>query len=897
MRYNPIGPVGWSDWMTSTRENVLASTAGWTWRNTARQEADHDYVRIERLTSTSTDGARGRHVVDAYTGTMEHVAFGTGFEHYTNWTTEQDAISPDFEHRWTGVQGTMSGYLPGGHARWSGSMLGYQYNLPSSENRLVEGRTTVDFSLSTHLVDVMFTEVASRDGQRNLPDFGFEDLQAATDGTFSGGAEGIIHGAFFGPNHEEAGGTFHHYETDVFGSFGATLDTITTETQAPKEFSIDIPEFWAAPVEQGLSPGLLAAVIDEEGVKGITTAGIRRQGSPEKMTVNDLIHIGSNTKAMTSTMLATLVADGTFAGGWGTTIADIFPELLGEIHEDYHSVALYQLVRMKGGIAPNAADWWAHRSNPDIIERRYTLLRENLRSPPAGPAGEFLYSNLGYVIAGAMAEKLTGKSWETLMKERLFTPLGMTTAGFGAPGTPGTVDQPWGHRRDENGVWSPRQFDNASVLGPAGTVHLSIEDWAKFIALWFPDKAPVILDRNTLNELITPDSGTYAAGWGVYRGRRGRKMLNHNGSNTYWYTHLNIYPDSGQAFIVAANSFDDNKQSMIDSTIKSLEEYSEFSLRESLHLTQTQAPIVDLEEALHIGADVAPAAEQLTAAVDYNGVAVSSGKVQDGVGADRVIEYLKSHVSGGTSGSGVAGLATFPDRPIIRMAEGTSDEFAEYVVRAVQLINTALPYDKRILISTDPAPPLTAIRDVPDGQIFIDFAPSAEDWNIPNRNYPRDAVAIGQYHSNNKFNNTAQRQERKNMWAGRVLANREAILNTAWIRNPITREWERKLLENPVVETATVRRAYSEENMVSRTARILIFLLGFVGPVDQAMFPESIMRDRTLLISKHLPKIDSEALLAAYTRFEPGTQPEELSVENLGSWDNTSFHLQGEPGF
>ncbi len=231
MRNNPTGPAGWSDWMTATRENALASTAGWTWRNVARPEAGYDSVRIERLTSASTDGARGRHVVDGYTGTMEHVAFGTGFEHYTNLTTEQDAISPDFEHRWTGVQGTTSGGLPGGRARWSGPMLGYQYNLPSIENRLVEGHTTVDYLLSTNLVDVMFSEVASRDGQRELPDFGFGDLQAAADGTFSGDVEGIIRGALFGPDHEEAGGTFHHYGTDVFGSFGARreADTVTLE--------------------------------------------------------------------------------------------------------------------------------------------------------------------------------------------------------------------------------------------------------------------------------------------------------------------------------------------------------------------------------------------------------------------------------------------------------------------------------------------------------------------------------------------------------------------------------------------------------------------------------------------------------------------------------------------
>ena len=142
----------WNEWATTTRESVLASTAGWTLRNAARPEADYGYVLLERLTSASTDGARGRHVIDGYTGTMEHVAFGTGFERYSDWTTEPDVISPDFEHRWTGVQGTLSGSFPSGSTRWSGLMVGYQSSYDWGENPFVEGRATVDFSLSTNLV-------------------------------------------------------------------------------------------------------------------------------------------------------------------------------------------------------------------------------------------------------------------------------------------------------------------------------------------------------------------------------------------------------------------------------------------------------------------------------------------------------------------------------------------------------------------------------------------------------------------------------------------------------------------------------------------------------------------------------------------------------------------------
>ena len=330
------------------------------------------------------------------------------------------------------------------------------------------------------------------------------------------------------------------------------------DTPTPSGSGIDVAQYLTGPVEDGWPPGLVAAVIDEEGVRAIGAAGVRKRGSPEKITVTDLVHVGSNTKAMTSTMLAILIEDGVFfPHDWETTIADVFPELLDEIHPGYRAVDLFQLVRMTGSIRPNAANWWAYQDQPDIVERRYAILRDNLMEPPAGPMGEFLYSNLGYMIAGAMAERLTGESWETLMEEHLFAPLGITTAGFGPPGTPGAVDQPWGHYWSELGILTPVQFDNPEALGPAGTVHISIEDWAKFIALWFSSQTPAILGRASLNELLVPDANDYAAGWYVLqREWAGRIALHHAGSNTVWRTILWIAPDRDIAYVSVANASD-----------------------------------------------------------------------------------------------------------------------------------------------------------------------------------------------------------------------------------------------------------------------------------------------------------------------------------------------------
>ena len=347
----------------------------------------------------------------------------------------------------------------------------------------------------------------------------------------------------------------------------------------PRTLDRSIGKYLTGPVEEGKSPGLIAAIIDEAGVRSIAAAGVRKQGSPEELTGNDLVKIGSITKSMTSVMLATLVADGTFASGWQTTIADVFPEL--EIHPDYRAVTLWQLVRHLGGFLREFfGTWWPSDPTLPIVEQRYRILRENLADPPDSPIGEYSYSNVGYMVAAAMAEKLTGKSWETLMEERLFAPLGMSSAGFGAPNTPNEVDQPWSHRRDSAGRWIPAQLDYSGPWAPAGNVYCSLEDFAKFIALQFPTKRPAVLGREQLDELLIPSaSESYAAGWGLWTWYDGALWIGHSGGGGQCCGSLaSVWaaPSRGRAYIAAANSSDDDSDTsdLLESILDSLVDHS-----------------------------------------------------------------------------------------------------------------------------------------------------------------------------------------------------------------------------------------------------------------------------------------------------------------------------------
>jgi CubicO group peptidase (beta-lactamase class C family) len=313
-------------------------------------------------------------------------------------------------------------------------------------------------------------------------------------------------------------------------------------------------------------PGMIAAVGDSNGIRSIACAGIRKTGAPETIHTDDHFHLGSCTKAMTAALLATLVARGEIK--WETTIIDGFPELKEVIHADYHSVTLHQLLTHRSGVPANAANWWAF-ADQEIMERRVTILKENLKKPSQNKAGNFNYSNLGYMIAGSMAERITGKSWEDLIKERLFEPLGMSSAGFGPPGTRNQVDQPWGHGKSI-GKWHATQIDNAEALGPAGRVHCTLEDWMKFISLFLKQGDNPILERNQLDKLIDP-VGEYACGWGVTQRDWAKGFaLTHNGSNNSWLVTIWVAPEINRAYIVGTNSFDENTAGVCDKVIGKL---------------------------------------------------------------------------------------------------------------------------------------------------------------------------------------------------------------------------------------------------------------------------------------------------------------------------------------
>jgi CubicO group peptidase (beta-lactamase class C family) len=318
-------------------------------------------------------------------------------------------------------------------------------------------------------------------------------------------------------------------------------------------------------------PALAGAIVTSKGLVAVGAVGVRKYGTDSPVTINDQFHLGSDTKAMTATLLATLVEEGKLS--WNTTLEQVFPDLAAKMNPAYKKVTLEQLLAQRSGFTDDS--WPQGKTFQDMHslpgtprEQRATYIAMILAEPPRNePGSTFLYSNRNYAVAGAIAERIANDSWENLMQRRIFDPLGMKNCGFGAMGTPGItdpkrIDEPWQHMLlslDMHRAIPPGPLaDNPPAIGPAGTVHCSIVDWGKFVTAHLRgEKGEAgILKPETFKRLhAAPFGGDYAFGWLVAnRSWAGNgPALNHAGSNNQNFAIVWMAPAKDFAVLVATN--------------------------------------------------------------------------------------------------------------------------------------------------------------------------------------------------------------------------------------------------------------------------------------------------------------------------------------------------------
>ena len=317
-------------------------------------------------------------------------------------------------------------------------------------------------------------------------------------------------------------------------------------------------------------PGLIGAILTGDGLASIGAVGIRKIGSPEPIQVTDQVPLASCTKSMTATLAGFLVDDGKLK--WGSTIEKVFPDQADRVHGGFRRVTLSQLLTHRAGL-PHQFPWTELEGRTPTEQRTSMLLKVCQDKPRHKPGSAYEYSNVGYSLAGLMAEKVTGQSWSDLIAERLFGPLEMSSAGFGMAGRPGTVEQPWGHR-EVNGHYEPVQVTGPPPFEPAGAVRCSVPDWARYAALHLAGARgkPRLLKAATFRALHTPPPGVdYAGGWlVVQRTWANGRTLSHGGTNSAFFVTIWLAPALNLGFLAATNQGGKAAEKTADDVIAAL---------------------------------------------------------------------------------------------------------------------------------------------------------------------------------------------------------------------------------------------------------------------------------------------------------------------------------------
>lgn len=321
----------------------------------------------------------------------------------------------------------------------------------------------------------------------------------------------------------------------------------------------DLDKVLAAAMEGTKTPALGVLVMRDGKIAGQAVRGVRRNDAPTPVRIDDVWLIGSDAKPMTAAMIARLVDRGVLS--WDAPLSEMLPELAATMRPEYRSVTLIDLLSHRGGFDHDTSDMaffaTLYADPRSMPAQRFDYIGRTLKEPPVTPPhAKFSYSNTGFLIAAVIAERKTGTPYETLMRREVFGPLGMSSVGYG----PTAAGQPQGHIR--GAPVSKADDSNPVMFAPAGNMHMSLGDWARFCL----DQMAGAKGRG---KLLTPASyrlmtarlpgATTALAWGMQDtlgGRRG-PVLMHAGSDGNWNALVALFPATASGVLAVANSDED----------------------------------------------------------------------------------------------------------------------------------------------------------------------------------------------------------------------------------------------------------------------------------------------------------------------------------------------------
>ena len=346
------------------------------------------------------------------------------------------------------------------------------------------------------------------------------------------------------------------------------MPVVTQTPAASTSFPKELDDYLAAAVRDWDVPGLGVAVVKDGKIIVARGYGVRELGKPGPIDQNTIFDAASLTKSFTAAVIATLVDEKKMS--WDDPVRKYIPTL--EFPDPYltANVTIRDLLCHRTGIRSTNTSWYLTGVN------RSELLGLVKNMEIAAPfRTRWVYSNVGYTIAGEAAARAAGTTWEDLVSQRLLIPLGMkrTPIVFTAP----TMENiAVGHALIK-GVQrvTPRERVHRDVTAPAGSIESSVTDLATWMMFQLGDgtfQGKRILSAAAMKEMHAPqititindafrrsrqmeyDFGAYALGWNTFDYRRNRTLW-HTGAGDGHTAYMVLLPDSRLGVVVLVNSW------------------------------------------------------------------------------------------------------------------------------------------------------------------------------------------------------------------------------------------------------------------------------------------------------------------------------------------------------
>jgi CubicO group peptidase (beta-lactamase class C family) len=333
--------------------------------------------------------------------------------------------------------------------------------------------------------------------------------------------------------------------------------------QANESFS-DLDHYVQSSMKDWQVPGVAIGIVRGSDPVYLKGYGVRSLQTHELVTADTLFDIGSCTKAFTAAGLALLVDEGKIH--WDDKVDKPLPYFhLSDPLAD-ESVTLRDLLTHRTGVPGADLIWYGAPIPREEVVRRIAYIPSN-----TGFRTEFQYQNAMYVALGVAAGRVNGSTWDELIKQRIFLPLGMTESDTSSIDAQGSADYAMPHvlRDGKVEVIPWRNIDNA---GPAGSINSSVRDMAKWISLQLNDgsfhgkrllstqsvdemhRPQIVIPPGEIPTVFFPDSMqlSYGFGWFV-QDYRGHQLILHPGDIDGFEALTVLIPEIHTGYVVLVN--------------------------------------------------------------------------------------------------------------------------------------------------------------------------------------------------------------------------------------------------------------------------------------------------------------------------------------------------------